>query len=356
MSEYVRQSDGDISMFVLGSTLLRHRWRIARWVLIGGAVATVSIINKSPLYRASASFAPQGNDPARSGLASLAGQFGVAVPGGGQGLSADYYAKLLKSRALLRRIAADTFAVEEMGGKRVAFLDLFEIKSPTSIEREDQGVLILNQIVGTSVSKTTGIIEFSAATKWRSVSLSIVNGLITGVNDFNQRTRQAQAAAERRFVEGRLEVASKDLREAEGRLDQFYKSNRQFSLSPDLVTQKDRLQRDVEQRQQVFNTLSQSYEETRLREVRDTPVITVIESPSVPALPEPRGRTKVGLLGIMVGGFIGVFLVLMSDMMARRRAAGDTEATEFVTLLHALKRDLLTPFRWLASRGRKASP
>ena len=304
MTDLVHHGDGDISMFEIGTILLRHRWRIARWTVVGAIVATASVVTRPALYRASASFAPQGTDATRSGLASLAGQFGAALPSGGQTLSPDYYARLLKSRELLRRIAADTFAVHELGGRRVAFPGLFEIKSPSAIEREDRAVLILSKMVNTSVSKTTGIVDFSVASRWRSVSIAMVNALIDGVNDFNQRTRQAQAAAERKFVEGRLAIATAELRAAEDRVEQFLRSNKQFSSSPELALQRDRLQSDVEQRRQVFTTLTQSYEEVRIREVRDTPVVTVIESPSAPATPEPRGRTKVLLLGIMVGGFI----------------------------------------------------
>jgi hypothetical protein len=353
MSELPGRADEEASLFAIGTTLLRNRRRIARWVFAGGAIAALMVLNWPALYRASASFAPQGADPARSGLASLAGQFGVSLPSSGQTQSPEYYQKLVKSRALLRAIALDTFTVAEMGNRRVPFFELFELGPTASAQREDQAVRLLTRIVGASVSKPTGIVEVAAATKWRSVSLAIVDKVIARVNEFNQNSRRSQAAAERQFIEGRVAVATSELQQAEERLDQFYRRNRQFSGSPELVTERDRLQRVVSQRQQILNMLMQSYEESRLREVRDTPVITVVEPPAVPALPEPRGRTKVGLLGLMLGGFVGVFLVLWKDMMSRRRAVGDPEASEFSNALGAFARDLTTPFRWITGRGPK---
>src|SRR6185295_10787195 len=132
-----------------------------------------------------------------------------------QSLSPDVYARLLKSRVVLQTIARDTFQVQEIGGKRMTFYDLFNIHDESPIRREDKGVKVLSNVVTVGVAKLTGVVEIAVATKWRSVSLGIADQLINGVNDYNERTRQTQASAERKFVEGRLTVAGADLREAE---------------------------------------------------------------------------------------------------------------------------------------------
>lgn len=344
--------EGDMSLFAMATLLLRHRWRVLRWTGACALLAAATVIMRPALYRASASFAPQGNDATRSGLASLAGQFGVTLPTAGQTLSPEYYARLVKSRTLLRRIALDTLVVQEMGGRRVAFLDLLKVKGSSQALREDIGIEQLSKIVETSVSKPTGIVEVSAETKWRSVSLSLVAALLAGVNEFNQQSRQSQASAERKFVEGRMAVADGELRTAEDRMGRFLQGNRQYSNSPELTLERDRLERAVTQRQEVYTTLAQSYEEARIREVRDTPVITVVESPSVPARPEPRGRTKVVLLGIMLGAFFGSVVVLASEMMARRRAAGDEDASDLASALGDVKSGLVRPLRRIAGRSR----
>ena len=355
MTEVEWRDDGDeLSLFALGTSLLRNRWRIARWMLLGGAVAALLVFLKPPLYLASASFVPQGtNDIRSSGLASLAGQFGVAMPTGTQSQSPDFYAKLLKSRVLLGQIARDTFVVQEKGNQRIPFVDLYEIQAGPQKLREELGVKLLMDMVSSSVARTTGVVEVSVATRWPSVSLAITTALVDGVNDYNQRTRQGQAAAERKFVEGRLATAGAELRAAEDRLEGFLRTNRQYASSPELTFQRDRLQRDVTLQQQVFTSLTQSYEEVRIREVRDTPVITVIEAPSVPALPESRGRLKSVLLGLLLGGFLGAFAVFISQTIARRREQGDAEANEFVGTIGEVKGEMLGRVRWLRERMRR---
>ncbi len=344
MTEDVWRDHDDLSLFAVGTILLRNRWRIARWTLIGGVLAALAAFTKPALYVASASFIPAGTEQSRSALAGLAGQFGVALPTGNQSQSPDFYSSLLTSRELLSAIARDTFVVQERGGRRVAFLDLFKIDRNSAQGRVEEGVRQLRAIVKPSIVRTTGVVEVSVATEWRSVSLAIANALLTGVSEFNQRTRQGQAAEERKFVEGRLALAASDLRAAENRLEDFLMTNRQFT-TPDLTFQRDRLQRDVALKQQVFTSLTQSYEEVRIREVRDTPVITVIETPSVPTVPEPRGRLVSVLFGLIFGALLGAFIAFVSGAVARRRQEGDSEADEFVNTLGEVKGKMLGRFR-----------
>ena len=350
----LQESGDEVSLLALGTILLRNRWRLVRWIGIGAAAAALISFTKPVRFKASASFVPQGNDVSRSGLATLAGQLGMSLPVSNQSLSPEFYTTLLQSRVLLIPIARDTFVVQEFGGTRVSFLDLFGIPKGTrsEAEREMEGLKLLKRLVTASMVKTTGVVSLSVQSKWRSVSLAIATALIDGVNDYNQRTRQGQAAAERRFVEGRLIVAASDLRTAEDHLQEFLATNLNLG-SPKLIMQRDRLQRDVMLRQQIYTSLTQSYEEARIREVRDTPVITMFEAPWVPAEPESRGRLIALLLGVVLGAFVGGGLAFISDRTSRRRLDGDTEAEEFAGTLSAVKGELLGPMRRLRERMRR---
>ena len=353
MTEVQWEDEGEaISVFAIGTLLLRNRWRIVRWAL-GGALVTLALVWTRPaLFTASASFIPQGADPGRSGLASLAGQFGVAVPSGGQGsLTPDFYVRLIKSRELLGNVARDTIFVTESGNKRIAVEDLLKIDPGPPALREDAAVEELSKQVIAGTSKATGVVEFRVATEWPSVSLAIASRLLAGVNEFNQRTRRDQAASERKFVESRLAVAGGELRAAEDRLQSFMQGNRQYG-SPDLQLTRDRLQRDVGLRQQVYTTLMQSYEEVRMREVRDTPVITVIDQPSVPAKPAPRGRGSRALLGLLLGMMLGALLVFVGEVMTKRRAVGDAAANEFLNTVGDIKGGMLRRVKRLGGRAR----
>jgi len=180
----LQESGDEVSLFELGTILLRNRWRLLRWIGIGVVIAALIAFTKPALFMASTSFVPQGNDASRSGLASLAGQLGMSIPTSNQSLSPEFYVKLLKSRVLLLPIARDSFVVQELGGKRVSYLDLVEVpKGMAPAEREQKGVKRLQNLVNASVVKPTGVVELSVESKWRSVSLAIATALVARVHD-----------------------------------------------------------------------------------------------------------------------------------------------------------------------------
>jgi uncharacterized protein involved in exopolysaccharide biosynthesis len=342
---------GEITVFTLGAKLLERRWSIFRWMLAFGVIAAVVVLFRPALYLASASFVAQASEGTRSNLAALAEGFGVNISAGNQTSSPDFYVKLIKSRVMLDQIAADSFVVPEMGGRRMAFADLFEIKGRNPAARRERAIAKLDKVVAASVVKSTGVIEMTASTKWPSVSYAIVDSLLRGVNNYNLRMRQTQAAAERRFVDARVAVADSELRAAEDRLAGFLTNNRQFGGSAELSFVRDRLQREVSMRQQVFTTLKQADEDARIREIRDTPVISTFDPPNVRAEPQPRGRIQSVLGGMMLGAFFGVLAVLISAVMERRRQSGDADAAEFLTELGQVG----TPVRWLKQRVRSGA-
>ncbi len=339
--------DQEVSLYALTTALLRSRWQILAGMLVGGILASMLVWSRPSLYAASASFVPQGADAGRSGLANLAGQFGVTLPSGNQSLTPDFYSRLLKSQLLLRQVARDSFQVAEMNNRKMSFFSLFGIEGGTQASSEEQAINLLSKMVSTPTpARTTGIVELSATTEWPSVSLAIVARLVAGINDYNQRMRQTQASAERKFIEGRLEVASSDLRVAEDRMEHFLSGNLQIGNSAQLNFERERLQRDLTLKQQVFTSLTQAYEDARIREVRDAPVVALVESPTVSTRPLPRGRGIRILIGLFLGALIGAVPALKMGLTGNRRR-GDREAEELAAELAAFKRDLSNPFRRL---------
>ena len=194
------------------------------------------------------------------------------------------------------------------------------------------------------------------------MSAQIVQRLLDIVNTFNLESRQTQAQAERRFEEDRLAQARQELRDSEDRMQLFLQSNRDFQNSPQLQFEQGRLQRDLTVRQQVVLSLAQSYEQARIAEVRNTPVITVVEHPAPPVLPDPRRLLLKGLLGLVGGALLGALGALWRDLLGRSRDADPDEFAAFISLRHAAVADaqavwtaVKRPFRALGAwraRGR----
>jgi uncharacterized protein involved in exopolysaccharide biosynthesis len=145
----------------------------------------------------------------------------------------------------------------------------------------------------------------------------VARAFVAQLDSFNLRTRQSQASSERKFTEARLNDARNQLRAAEDELMSFLQRNRDYRSSPQLTFVHDRLERNVFLNQRLFETLSQSYEQARIEEVRDTPVITVVEDPLIPAKADPRPFGRAVAAGLLLGIAAATVLGRRRDRLAR---------------------------------------
>ena len=341
-----------ISVLAILAVLLRERRVIFICTGVIVVLALVFALSRQRTYSTNFSFVPQhAQDPSLAGLANLAGQFGVSLGGSSAGgASPQLYADLLKTREVLIPIAKDSF-VTSARGARVSMAEFFEISGSDSRVVMEKTLRKLRAIISASVAtRTTGMVSVAVSTTSPGVSLEIAQRLMKGVNDFYLGTRRTQASEERRFTEGRLAAARVSLRIAEDALERFLLTNRQFSSSPQLTFQRDRLQREVSLQQQIVVVLAQGYEEARIREVRDTPVITVIEHPILAAQSDPRGGLVTLIIGTVLGLFVGVMLALLRNVLRRLRATGADPA--FADLMHEWQQLRLIPRRAPAAAER----
>lgn len=323
----------EVSILYLLGTLLRRRYELIGWI-VGTATVVVllTLLTFDASYTSRTTFLPQATSSgAMSGLQAVAGRLGINFTGETTSESPEFYVSLLQSREILRPLLSDTFTVTESGfgeGARRSgtLLELLELEGDTPAMLQANGIRWLREnAIAASSATETGIVQLTVTTPWPRVSAGVAEHMLELVNEFNLRTRQSRAAAERRFTSTRLEDAQTDLHQAEGALESFLESNRVIENSPQLRFERDRLQRQVNLRQQIVTDLTQAYESARIAEVRNTPVITVIEPPEVPVRRNPRGLILRGLLGLALGVFLGTIAVFLRDAMSRSRNGGDAD-------------------------------
>jgi uncharacterized protein involved in exopolysaccharide biosynthesis len=211
----------------------------------------------------------------------------------------------------------------------------------------------LSSVVDVSVGKESGIVSVAVRDRSAKLSALIARRLVDLVNRFNSMTRQSRASAERRFTEARLATARAELRTSEESMELFLEENRDFSNAPQLTFRRDRLQRDLGVRQQIVAALAQSYEQARIDEVRNTPVITIVQLPEVPVRPDSRGVIFKSLLGALLGLMFGVAGTYLREVFARGRVQEPERFEEASQLLlHAVEGSAgLRWIRWLARRN-----
>jgi uncharacterized protein involved in exopolysaccharide biosynthesis len=285
------------------------------------------------MYLSQATFVPQGAEGSISGLAAAASQLGIRIPAGAsETWGPTMYVQVLKSTPILEGVARDTVTVVEEGNRQAAVMDLLEAGGANQGLKLDDAVTKLRTLVDAQEIKTIGAVHVTARSKWPSVSYALARALVDAVNAFNQQTRKSQATAERHFVEERLAEAQAALLTAENNLKAFLNQNR-VVVSPELMFQKDRLEREVSLRQQLYASFMQNREEARIREVRDTPVITMIEEPQVPVLGEPRRSIQKGVIGGILAGLLACLVAVARASAAQARSKREGDAAEFLRAL-----------------------
>ncbi|MDX1494751.1 MAG: Wzz/FepE/Etk N-terminal domain-containing protein [Longimicrobiales bacterium] len=333
-----RPMDDEISLWEVLAVLIRRRGTIVLTTVAVTALALAFTLLRAEEFTTEAAFRPQGSEASSSQLMALASQFGVSVPGGGEEASPAFYAELLESREILRRAAVRPYDVEGEG--TVLLKDLLEIEADTEALRDDEAIEWLREsAVEVSTGRETGTVTLRVTTEWPDLSKAIADELLAEVARFNLNTRQSQAAAERAFIQERVRQAEAELAAAEDSLRIFLESNRQWQDSPLLVFRQQALQREVTLRSSVLTTLVQSFEQARISEVRDTPVITVLQDPFLPPGPDDRRLLLSVALGIVLGGMMGIVLAFVVEAF-RRPSEGDPAKQDFQETWDGLKRSI----------------
>lgn len=375
-SMWYEEERDELSLVGVANLLLRHRWKIVLpSVLLACAVVGWTVLQK-PTYTADASIVPQtdgGGGASLSRLSGVASQFGIEIPTGQAAQSPRFYADLLTSRRLLEEAVTTIYRRDTIGSRSAAdetasaaprspsdsgnqtttramtLVELYGIEAPSRPVAIDLAAERLEQAISVSTSDETGVVELSVTMPWPVISKQVTDRLVELVNRFNNRVRQSQASAQAEFVAERLDEARRELRAAEDSLETFLQRNVSWQQSPELRFRHDRLQRQINLKQQVYTALASRYEEARINEVRQTPVVTTITEPQVPSRSDPTRLPLKAALALALGGILGAVWAVGAEMAVEAREEKPEDYRRFLSL----KQDAVEDVRRAGHRIRR---
>ena len=317
-------ADGPISPLVFLVALLRRRW-LMLWLVLGSVVGiTAYTLIVGRRYSSTLIFMPQTSSSGLSGIAGVAAQFGIAVASGTPDQTPQFYAELMATGPFEEDLVSTQFPVVvgvKAGGNgdsvvTQSLVDWLAVDkgSPEGVRRA-KAATKLGHILTSVPDVQTSMLTVTVTTKFPDLSKEIADRVLALVNEFNGTRRSTDAGIERRFVEGRVEVARDSLTVAEDRVRHFLEQNRTYASSPMLQLEHDRLQREVDFQQQVVATLLQGVEQARINEVRNTPVVTVVEAPEAPAMPDRSRLLLKWVLATMAAFLVGLLITVLAVVM-----------------------------------------
>jgi uncharacterized protein involved in exopolysaccharide biosynthesis len=335
----------ETSLLGFVNVLLRYRALIIIAAILGGAILGIMEFTKERMFVAYASFTVRGAR-APTSASTLATQLGLNIgTSGDEAQSAEFFIDLVRSRSIVARIADSLYTINTPKGpvrRSLASIYGFD-KSAGQLAKAEAVEQLRDRITASSWGQT-GIILLSVVAEQPALSQQILNNLIAELDAFNIARRKERAAAEREFLEKLLNDAKLDLVRAETQLSTFRELNRAYANSPALGLENSRLQREVGMRQEIVTAMTQSLEQAKIEEVRDTPAITLIDRPEPAAAPATHESIRKTLIGLVAGMMVGIIIAFLRERAVETRQAGTPVYSEFSSLKNETAIGVRRPF------------
>ncbi|MFI5250962.1 MAG: hypothetical protein ACHQQQ_00905 [Bacteroidota bacterium] len=278
-----------------------HRFKILRIVLIGGVLLSGIMLLIHNTYQAHATVMPDITTMSLADkLGSLQEMASAAGLNIGQTSPTELYPDIIMSETVLKKIIYDKYQTEKFD-TTVNLIDFFQIDEKTENLRYEKCLTKLQKsVISVSLDKKTFMVEVDIETKEPKLSADIANNILDELDIFQRNFRKTNATEQRKFLEQRLDEVSRDMAKAEDNLKNFRETNRRVEQSAQLLLEQDRLTREVELNTALFIELKKQYEMVKLDEIKNTPVVLVLDTARVPAEKSGPHRTVTVLAGMVL--------------------------------------------------------
>jgi uncharacterized protein involved in exopolysaccharide biosynthesis len=354
MSEAVPEDDfadeQPFRVLAIVNTLLRQRWIIVGVASVVTAAAIVMTLLAKPVFTSTAKFVPSQSAAMSSRMgAIIEGQISA---GRGDDPSTDYYVALVQSPSFLRAVAVREY--EDIDGTMKSLVAIYNTPGSSEPERERRCVERLGKTVAVVAARNqapnqTRIITLECRASSPSLAADICSAVLEEIKRHNNDVRGSKAKQNRQFVQSQLDTAKTELDVATEAFATFTSRNRKI-VSPALEAERDRLERLVRVKEDVYNTLSRQLVLARIEEQETRPYIEMIESPEPPLKRSAPARTRTVILAAVIGLALGCGLAYVWDR-ARRMNPNDPDAAEFKGIVGDIKQNALR----LARVGKKSA-
>jgi uncharacterized protein involved in exopolysaccharide biosynthesis len=298
------------------------------FAVLGGLIAAGIILYRGPEYRASVSLVSVASSKSGSlsgvgGLAAAASLLGGASGGIGLQSSPALIVKFADLDGVLSRVAMAPYG----HGTSQRIIERMADKSLTDIP-VNRIPRIMRKYIHPSYDRTTGVIEVEVVHKDSALARTVLTLLLNETKSAFLQAVRSQATEMRESQERRVQVALSDMNRAEQAMQAFLSGNRQFERFSDASIGKSRLQREVDQAQEVYKGAVADMENARGKELEETPSVAVID-PMPTTLPRKEQHLgSISLVSALASALLAVLILLMRASFEKRVQERDPAALE----------------------------
>jgi uncharacterized protein involved in exopolysaccharide biosynthesis len=276
------------------------------WTLLGAGAGVAIALLLPPYYTASASFIAQGSSASMlpGALQGLAASVGLASA---KDYSPQFYADLFQSQPVISAVLGRRYAVPASPRTDLrTYYEIEDIAGRDSATRLDNASRHLRRRIAARADVRTNIITVSVTARYPELSRDLTRVMLEALDSMNVSFRQEQSRELREFFETRVSDAQRALDSAETVLRQFLERNRAIQNSPLLTFEQMRLTRGADLKRTVYTTVLQQFEEARIQEARNVPVLTVLTPPAAPIRKAGPPRRLIVATAMLLGLLLAV--------------------------------------------------
>jgi uncharacterized protein involved in exopolysaccharide biosynthesis len=292
--------------------LILVNWKIElRIISIATILAIIISLILPKYYRSTTVILPQTNEGGLAGLASLSGLASVAGFNFGETTLEQLYPDIIRSEIVLKEVIYSKYLTKEYSIP-TNLIEYWQISKDDSLENYELALKQLRELLEVKLDFKTNIVTISLITKEPQLSADIINKVVMELDKFMRTKKRTNASEQRKWIEGRLQEVKIDLEKSENNLKRFREDNRRTIESPALMLEQARFSRDVDINIVLFTELKKQYELSKIEEVKNIPVISVMDPARPAGRKDKPARAVIVITIFMLSVFSAIGYVYVS--------------------------------------------
>jgi uncharacterized protein involved in exopolysaccharide biosynthesis len=358
---YGGYEEDEINLIELAKTIWDNRKVIYQFVAAGIILGVIVALLSPKEYVSDATLMPEYNTESGGGTSGLLQQYGGLLgasggnySSGGNAIRVDLYPQIVQSLSFQTNLMNQEFTYPEYDTTATLYEYFMNIHSPgalayvkqytiglpftilsalkgdpeeevvieaeqdaeiLSLTKAQMGVVSnLRERVGVSLNGETGIVSVSVRMPDPKVAAQVAKYTIRELTEYLVEYRTEKVLRNLEFVEDQLNKAEERFQEAQLALAEFTDSN-QGNLTARARTEQQRLQSEYDIAFNLYNGLTQQYEQARLKVQEETPVFKVLQPVQVPVNDETSGTTIL-IVFVMLSGIASIGWIFIRQFLA----------------------------------------
>ena len=312
-------NDGILDFGLIVNIIIKYKKAfILKCMIIFGILGSTGSFFLINYYSAGISLFPAENKSSSSSqLQSLALSAGVNLDQNDQSYN---ITDVAKSRRVAEKVLSNKWNNINLEDKTLisfwkldeaGILSKFFNQTYTNEDLLNKGLKKYFTLLNVKEDRRTGLIQVNIEMESPNLAAEVANFIGSEIQSYIQKQNTAKAVKEKLFISGRLIVVKGELEKLEEDLKEFKERNRGYEVSPELFMIYSQKFREAEAKQQVYVTLQQQLELARISEVKQTPIINILDEAKPPVSKSRPNRAIVSLLSLLAGFLFGASISII---------------------------------------------